>query len=83
MVVITLLAVGSQKRNYYIFNLNCMSALNETVQGEQRRNRNSLERETGIEPATTGSGSRHSTAELLPHDNLYYLMFKEILECVK
>ncbi len=26
-----------------------------------------MERETGIEPATNGLGSRDSTAELLPH----------------
>ncbi len=26
-----------------------------------------MERETGIEPATSGLGSRRSTAELLPH----------------
>lgn len=26
-----------------------------------------LERETGIEPATNGLGSRYSTIELLPH----------------
>ena len=28
-----------------------------------------LERETGIEPATNGLGSRYSTIELLPLDN--------------
>jgi hypothetical protein len=26
-----------------------------------------MERETGIEPATNGLGSRYSTIELLPH----------------
>jgi hypothetical protein len=29
-----------------------------------------LERETGIEPATNGLGSRYSTIELLPHGEL-------------
>jgi hypothetical protein len=29
-----------------------------------------MERETGIEPATNGLGSRYSTIELLPLDNL-------------
>jgi hypothetical protein len=30
-----------------------------------------LERETGIEPATNGLGSRYSTIELLPHSGNY------------
>jgi hypothetical protein len=29
-----------------------------------------MERETGIEPATNGLGSRYSTIELLPHGKL-------------
>ena len=29
-----------------------------------------MERETGIEPATNGLGSRYSTIELLPHGEL-------------
>ena len=32
-----------------------------------------LERETGIEPATNGLGSRYSTIELLPLRSLLYL----------
>ena len=32
-----------------------------------------LERETGIEPATNGLGSRYSTIELLPLQNELYL----------
>jgi hypothetical protein len=31
-----------------------------------REKREKLERETGIEPATNGLGSRYSTIELLP-----------------
>jgi hypothetical protein len=31
-----------------------------------RKSRRKLERETGIEPATNGLGSRYSTIELLP-----------------
>lgn len=31
-----------------------------------------LERETGIEPATNGLGSRYSTIELLPHLSALY-----------
>jgi hypothetical protein len=35
-----------------------------------------MERETGIEPATSSLGSWHSTAELLPHsgDSVIYLI---------
>ena len=36
-----------------------------------------VERETGIEPATSSLGSLHSTAELLPHNLLHSLSLKQ------
>jgi hypothetical protein len=38
----------------------------QKVLGLRRVSREKLERETGIEPATNGLGSRYSTIELLP-----------------
>ena len=44
----------------------------------QRRRRllKGMERETGIEPATSGLGSLRSTAELLPHQRQDRLRFR-------
>ena len=41
--------------------------------GECMKSSADLERETGIEPATNGLGSRYSTIELLPLQTELYL----------
>ena len=41
--------------------------------GEYMKSSADLERETGIEPATNGLGSRYSTIELLPLNKELYL----------
>src|SRR2546430_7806446 len=41
----------------------------ETIIQENRPSRKELERETGIEPATSSLGSWHSTTELLPPES--------------
>src|ERR1700757_98026 len=48
----------------------CAGTLSAGFGVEERRN---LERETGIEPATNGLGSRYSTIELLPPSTLHYI----------
>ena len=42
-----------------------------TLAGIETKTDDQMERETGIEPATNGLGSRDSTTELLPHFLLF------------
>jgi hypothetical protein len=51
--------------SYRQYEISCASSC-ESCPGVIEVNRENLERETGIEPATNGLGSRYSTIELLP-----------------